>query len=36
VERFGARGEEAFPGKEHQMAREEENRRLKHENEMLR
>jgi transposase len=33
---FGERGEEAFPGKGHQTAIEEEMRLLKHENEILR
>jgi len=33
---FGARGEEAFPGKGHHTAVEEENRRLKREVEILR
>jgi len=33
---FGERGEEAFPGKGHQTAIEEENRRLKREMEILR
>jgi transposase len=33
---FGERGEEAFPGKGHQIAIEEENGKLKRENEILR
>ena len=33
---FGELGEEAFPGKGHQTSLEEENRRLRHENEVLR
>ncbi len=33
---FGEHGEEAFPGKGHQTAIEEENRKLKRENEILR
>ncbi len=33
---FSERGEEAFPGKGHQTAIEEENRKLKRENEILR
>lgn len=33
---FGEQGEEAFPGKGHQTALEEENKRLKRENEILR
>ena len=33
---FGERGEEAFPGKGHQLPLEEENRRLKREVEVLR
>src|SRR5579862_7303977 len=33
---FGEKGEEAFPGKGHQTTIEEENRRLKRENEILR
>ena len=33
---FGERGTEAFPGKGHQTAIEEENRKLKRENEILR
>ncbi len=32
---FGEQGEEAFPGKGHQTAIEEENRRLRRENEIL-
>jgi transposase len=33
---FGEHGEEAFPGKGHQTAIEEENRKLRRENEILR
>ena len=33
---FGEQGEEAFPGKGHQSSIEEENRRLRRENEILR
>ncbi len=33
---FGGHGEQAFPGKGHQTALEEENRRLQRENEVLR